>query len=71
MQTCSAMLLNYFEQGKDEVSFLRHTKALQIVEELMSYSFAMRCTDILNTSYDLQTLFRKYPFLDDTKQVCS
>ena len=81
VQTCSAMLSNYFEPGEDELSFLRYTKALQmeykkerpnpqIVEELMSSSFAMRRTDILNTSYDLQTLFGKYPFLNDTKQVC-
>ena len=67
--------------GEDEISFARHIKALQaehkkqhpnpqIVEELMSCSFTMRRADILDNSFDLSQLFEKYPFLNDTEQVC-
>lgn len=67
--------------GEDEVSFARHTKVLQaenrkqrpnqqIVEELMSLTFAMRRADILRNTYDLSTLFAKYPFLNGSGQVC-
>ncbi len=68
--------------GEDEVSFLRHSKALQaefkkktrnyhVVEELMQRSFAHRRKDIMEHTDDLETLFQKYPFLQECDQVCS
>lgn len=73
-------ILVIFCAGEDDVSFARHVKALQaehkkqhpnpqIVEELMSCSFAQRRADILDKSYDLSALFEKYPFLNEVEQV--
>ena len=57
--------------GEDETSFNRHNKVLileskkahpnmTVVRELMQTTFALRRRDILNTSYNTQTLFSKY-----------
>ena len=66
--------------GEDEVSFSRHTKALQtefkkthhnlqIVNELMSSSFALRRKDILEHPCGLKAVLEKYPFLRNPDQV--
>ena len=66
--------------GEDTVSFERHKRALklehekvrpnkQVVEELMSQSFAMRWNDVHDNSYGLDTVFEKYPFLADVSEV--
>lgn len=68
--------------GEDEKSFARHNKALsteslkskpnlQLVEELMNLSYKMRRVDILDNPCDLSSLFEKYPFLKNEKQVNS
>ena len=66
--------------GEDTVSFERHYYALklehekvhpnkQVVEELMSQSFAMRWNDLHDNSYGHDTEFDKYPFLADVSEV--
>lgn len=66
--------------GEDSVSFERHNRALklehdkvhpnkQVVEELMTQSFAMRWNDLHTNSYGLDTVFEKYPFLSDVSEV--
>ena len=66
--------------GEDEVSFLRNIKVLQsehkktnhnrqVVNELMSSTFSMRRQDITENPRSVQTLFDKYPFLNDVEQV--
>ena len=68
--------------GEDEVSFERHNNFLrkehskvrpnaQVVKELMATTFSMRRADILASACDVQTLFKKYPFLNDVNQVCA
>ena len=63
------------------MSFERHNRVLkeefkkrypniQVVQELMSLTFAMRRADILKNKYDVMSLFTKYPFLQNTEQVC-
>ena len=65
--------------GEDDVSFERHNNFLrkehsklrpnsQVVKDLMSTIFPMRRADILA---NVQTLFKKYPFLNDVGQVCN
>ena len=66
--------------GEDEVSFLRNIKVLQsehkktnpnlqVVNELMAATFSMRRQDITENPRSVQTLFEKYPFLNDVQQV--
>ena len=73
-------LSSYCYVGEDEISFSRHTKALQneykkshpnphIVEELTTTSFALRRKDILEHTYDLNTLLSKYPCLRSATMV--
>lgn len=63
------------------VSYERHIKALQVefkktnpnmqvVDELMLVSLAMRRQDITTNLYDLKTLFEKHPFLQLENEVC-
>ena len=58
--------------SEDSVSFERHNRALQgeynkvrpnkqVVEELMSQSFAMHWNDLQDNRYDLEAVFEKYP----------
>uniref|UniRef100_A0A1X7ULL7 Uncharacterized protein n=1 Tax=Amphimedon queenslandica TaxID=400682 RepID=A0A1X7ULL7_AMPQE len=65
---------------KDEVSFLRNIKVLQsehtktnhnsqVVNELMASTFSMRRQDITENLRSVQTLFEKYPFLNDVQQL--
>lgn len=67
--------------GEDVTSFERHNKVLQaefkksnhnaqVVCELMDRTFAFRRQDILAHTYDLQSLFEKYPFVQECEQVC-
>ena len=42
---------------------------LLVVNELMSSTFALRRGDILSKSCDIQTIFSKYPFLQNSEQV--
>ena len=67
-------------QGEDSVSYERHNRVLQqdfvkrrrnqqVVDELMSCSFAMRRNEILAKSFDLHDLFEKFPFLQESGQV--
>lgn len=66
--------------GEDETSFQRHNKILileskkahptmLVVSELMERTFAFRRKDILDASYDIETIVSKYPFLQNTEQV--
>ena len=66
--------------GEDRFSFERHNRAphlehgkvhpnKQVVEELMTQSFAMRWNDLHDNSYGLDTVFEKYPFLADVSEV--
>lgn len=66
--------------GEDKTPFARHTKALQaeyvkknpnkqVISELMDRSFPQRRMDIKNNSYDLSTVFKRYPFLQKSDQV--
>ena len=67
-------------EGEDALSFERHNRVLQsewtkssrnavTIEQLMERTFAMRRRDILEASTDVQTTFKKYPFLQDPNQV--
>ena len=67
-------------EGEDAVSFERHNRIHQsewtkssrnavTIEQLMERTFAMRRRDILEASTDVQTTFKKYPFLQDPNQV--
>lgn len=67
--------------SEDSVSFERHTKVLQaefkkknrntaVVNDLMDISFAIRCSEILEKGYDLPSLFTRFPFLQESEQVC-
>ena len=60
--------------GEDDVSFQRHNRVLKseyaktrpnkkIVTELMTLTFPMRRTEILNNPCDINQLLEKYPFL--------
>lgn len=66
--------------GEDSTSFERHNRALkleydklrlnkQVAEELIAQSFVMRWNDLHITSYGLDTVFEKYPFLADVSEV--
>lgn len=66
--------------GEDKISFNRHTNALKaewkkrrpntnVVNELMDQSFAMRWDDLHSNAYDVDTIFQKYPFLQNNNQV--
>ena len=68
------------QPGEDDISFQRHNRVLQaewskvkrnvmMVEELMERTFPMRRREILENSCDVQTLFKKFPFLQDPEQV--
>ena len=67
--------------GEDSVSFERHNKILRaefkkskpngnVISDLMGRSFALRRKDVLANSFDLETLFGKFPFLQDSDKVC-
>ena len=67
-------------EGEDQTSFARHNHRIQlemkktrpnlaVINDLISHSFAMRRHDILDNSYDLETVFQKYPFLREPEQV--
>ena len=62
------------------MSFQRHNRILQaewhkpkrnvmVVEELMECTFVMRRQEILLNSCNVQTLLKKFPFLQDPEQV--
>lgn len=66
--------------GEDNTSFERHNRALkiekgkvcpnkQVIEMLMTQSFAMRWNDLHSNTYSLDTVFEKYPFLADVYEV--
>ena len=66
--------------GRDDISFQRHNRVLQaewskvkwnvmVVGELMERTFPMRRREILDNSCNVQTLFKKFPFLQDPEQV--
>ena len=68
--------------GEDKVSFQRHANALclefkkvkpnmSVVDDLMTMSFAMRWEDLHNNSYDIGSVFQKYPFLRMADKVNS
>ena len=68
------------QPGEDDISFQRHNRVLQaewskvkrnvmVVEELMERTFPMRRREILESSCNVQTLFKKFPFLQDPEQV--
>lgn len=51
---------------------LEHKKTtpnIQIVNELMASTFSLRQQDITENPRNIQTLFEKYPFLNDVQQV--
>ena len=69
-----------YHVGEDDLSFERHNNFLrkehsklrpnaQVVKELTTTTFPMRRADILASSCDVQTLFKKYPFLNNVNQV--
>ena len=77
---CSPLALPEIPPGEDDVSFKRHNRILQaewhkpkrnimVIEELMEKTFAMRRREILSNSCNVQTLFKKFPFLQDPEQV--
>ena len=79
MKTHSIMSTVPVPDGEDTVSFEQHNRALklehekvrpnkQVVEELMSQSFAMQWNDLPDHSYGLDTVFKKYPFLADVSE---
>uniref|UniRef100_A0A1X7VY76 Uncharacterized protein n=1 Tax=Amphimedon queenslandica TaxID=400682 RepID=A0A1X7VY76_AMPQE len=64
--------------GKDEVSFLHKRFTVraqednhnpQVMNELMASTFSMRQQDITENPRSVQTLFEKYPFLNDVQQL--
>ena len=68
------------QPGEDDISFQRHNRVLQaewskvkrnvtVVEVLMEQIFPMRRQEILENSCNVQTLFKKFPFLQDSEQV--
>ena len=76
----SVMNLPTIPPGEDVTSFQRHNKVLLIeskkahpnmlvVGDLMERTFAMRRRDILESSYDINTILSKYPFLQNGEQV--
>ena len=67
-------------EGEDNVSFERHNRVLgmewrktnknmMVVDELMSRTFAMRRRVIIESPQAVQTLFDRFPFLQDPEQV--
>ena len=74
------MLNTFYITGEGDVSFLRNVKALQteykkmrhnlqFVNELMISTFPKRREYITKNPYDLCTLFEKYPFWNNIKEV--
>ena len=68
------------QPSKDDISFQQHNHVLQaewskvkqnvmVEEELMERTFPMRRQEILDNSCNVQTLFKKFPFLQDPEQV--
>ena len=68
--------------GEDVTSFQHHNKVLHIeskkvnpsmlvIGDLMECTFAMRRRDTLESSYDINTILSKYPFLQNSEQVSS
>ena len=66
--------------GEDEVSYERHTKALQaefkktnhnnaLISDLMQRSFALRRMEILEKNYGLTALLSRFPFLQEADEV--
>ena len=66
--------------GEDSVSCNRHNRVLlvefnktrrneEVMSDLMDKTFALRRKKILETSPDLNSLFKDYPFLQDGIQV--
>lgn len=67
--------------GEDAVSYERHTKALQmeykktnrngrVIDDLMERSFALRRAEIEEKNYVVETLFNRFPFLQEVDQIC-
>lgn len=66
--------------GEDDISFERHTKVLQvqygkstrnrhIVNDLQDRTFAMRRKEILEKAMYLDSIFEKFPFLQEADEV--
>ena len=66
--------------GEDTVSFERHNRMLKVefsktrrnydtVSNLMDRTFALRRKAIMNGSYDLSSIFKRFPFLQEHEQV--
>ena len=77
---CKPSVMPDIPEGEDTVSFERHIRVLQtewkkpnrnamVVEELMNRTFAMHRRGVIESSNDVQTVFRKFPFLQDPGQV--
>lgn len=45
------------------------SNVMQVVEEFMAASFALRRAELLQKSLDVKEIGRKYPFLMNTAQV--
>ena len=67
-------------KGEDDVSFERHNRILctewsktnrnaMLIKELMDRTFAMRRREIVDNPCDVQSLFKKFPFLQQSDQV--
>lgn len=76
----SALAMPDIPAGEDEVSFRRHNNVLRaewtkssrnmmVVNELMDVTYGLRRRTILEESMDVETLFEKFPFLQDPDQV--
>ena len=62
MQLCTLGMGSHSRQPEKK-------KDQQVVDKLMSCSFAMRRNEILAKSFDLHDLFEKFPFLQESGQV--
>lgn len=53
-----------------QAEFKKKNRNTAVVNNLMDRSFAIRRSEILEKGYDLPSLFTRFPFLQESEQVC-